>query len=473
MNHDPRLRQLERCNPGAFRLDSRAIEPNDAFVCRQGLEIDSHQFARNAVEAGAGLVIANRELTLPVPCVVTSGFADTLALINRYLDYPGDHLSQVGVTGTNGKTTVAFGLYQLLDEIAPSCYTGTLGSLYQQFLTPGINTTPDALTLLSRFDTLKRLGLTHHVMEVSSHALAQDRVDHIAFDCTVFTNITEDHLDFHGNRDNYIQAKLRLLDRLKPNGRAVVNLDDPSANMVLDRCRHRGPALTYSRQDPRADLYAEGVRSWLTGSEFRLHYRGQSHWCRLPLPFEFNVDNALAMLGAGVSLGHPLPRLLSRLGKLSPVPGRSHCVTLSQKRCVVIDYAHNPSSLITLIGQARRGCEGEIHTLLGVTGDRLEEASNLGRAALTLSDHCYFTADNPLGVPLATLLDAMDPQAHALRVEDRAEAIGIALSRLKPGDTLLLCGKGEERYQYLSADKSCPAPYPGDDQVVASWLTTQ
>ncbi|WP_417347278.1 Mur ligase family protein [Ferrimonas sp.] len=469
MNQDSRLQQLQALQPKAFKLDSRAIEPGDAFVCRQGLSIDSHEFAQGAVDAGATLVIANKPLALKVPCIITAGFADTLALLNAYLEYPGDQLTQIGVTGTNGKTTVAFGLYQLLDGITPSSYTGTLGSLYRQLLTPTINTTPDALTLLERFTTLRRLGLTHHVMEVSSHALAQDRVDHVAFDCAIFTNITEDHLDFHGNRDNYLQAKLRLLDKLKPGGRAVVNLDDSCATMVLDRCRHRGPALTHSRINPKADLYAEVIRCDLQGSEFWLHHQGSRYHATLPLPFEFNIDNALAMLAAGLVLGHPLEHLLDRLTRLSPVPGRSQSMTLGENRQVVVDYAHNRASLATLIAQARDSSRGKIHTLLGVTGDRLADAAEIGEAALALSDHCYFTADNPLGVSLATLLDAMDPQKRSHRIEDRVQAILTALEKMAPGDLLLLCGKGEERHQYLCADKLAAVPYPGDAEVVRLW----
>lgn len=469
MNQDSRLKQLRALQPKAFKLDSRAIEPGDAFVCRQGLAIDSHDFVQSAIDAGATLVIANRPLELNVPCIVTAGFADTLALLNGYLEYPGDQLTQIGVTGTNGKTTVAFGLYQLLDGITPSGYTGTLGSLYRQLLTPTINTTPDALTLLERFSTLKRLGLTHHVMEVSSHALAQDRVDHLLFDCVIFTNITEDHLDFHGNRDNYIQAKLRLLDKLKPAGRAVVNLDDPSATMVLDRCRHRAPALTHSRRNPEATLFADVIRCDLQESEFWLHYQGSRYRCSLPLPFEFNIDNALAMLAAGLALGHPLESLLEKLTGLSPVPGRSQSLTLTGNRQVVVDYAHNRASLTTLIAQARRSSCGRIHTLLGVTGDRLADAGEIGSAALTLSDCCYFTADNPLGVRLSTLLDAMDPQGLSHRIEDRIQAIHTALEKMAPGDLLLLCGKGEERHQYLSADKLAATPYPGDAEVVRRW----
>ncbi|USD39455.1 Mur ligase family protein [Ferrimonas sp. SCSIO 43195] len=457
---------LHRLAPSRFVLDSRAVQSGDAFVCKQGLHQDSHQFAEAAVKAGAGLVIATRPLSLPIPCLVTGSFAASISLINRYLQFPAEQLTQIGVTGTNGKTTVAYGLHQLLNQEDHSSYSGTLGRLAGDHLVPQLNTTADAVTLLNQFHELRQQGYRHHVMEVSSHALAQDRVDAMLFDVAVYTNVSEDHLDFHGHRDAYQQAKLRLIDRLKPGGCAVINLDDDSAAVIADRCRQRADVIGYSCTDPDATLYADIRRSGAQGSEFVLHYQQRQYPCRLWLPFQYNVENALAMIGAALAAGQPLTVVLQRLAQLRQVPGRGQRLDWADGSQAIIDYAHNQPSLNLLLKQARQQCRGAIHTVVGVTGDRLEDAAQIGHTALALSDHCYFTSDNPLGRPLEQILERMDPDHAARHIPCRRSAIGTALAAMHPGDLLMVCGKGDEQYQYLKADRSQPSPYDGDWQVL-------
>ncbi|SDJ22418.1 UDP-N-acetylmuramoylalanyl-D-glutamate--2,6-diaminopimelate ligase [Ferrimonas sediminum] len=460
------LDTLNRLGPARFVLDSRAVRSGDAFVCKQGLNQDSHQFAEAAVDAGACVVIATRPLALSVPCLVTGSFAASISLINHYLQFPAEGLTQIGVTGTNGKTTVAYGLHQLLNQEDHSSYSGTLGRLAGNHLVPQLNTTADAVTLLNQFHELRQQGYRHHVMEVSSHALAQDRVDAMLFDVAVFTNISEDHLDFHGHRDAYQQAKLRLIDRLKPGGTAVINLDDDSAAVIADRCRQRADIIGYSCTDSSATLYADIHHCGAQGSEFVLHYQQNRYPCRLALPFQYNVENALAMIGAALAAGHPLSTVIHQLVQLRTAPGRGQRMVWADGSQAIVDYAHNQPSLSLLLNQARQQCQGAIHTVVGVTGDRIEDAAQIGTTALTLSDHCYFTCDNPLGRPIEQILKRMDPDRAARQIPCRHGAIAAALAAMKPGDLLLLCGKGDEQYQYLSADRAHPAPYDGDWQIL-------
>ncbi|MGI9279229.1 MAG: UDP-N-acetylmuramoyl-L-alanyl-D-glutamate--2,6-diaminopimelate ligase [Endozoicomonas sp.] len=468
-NYSKSLDQLLDLPIGKFETDSRKVSYGDIFVCRQGLTCDSHDFAEDAIHRGAIGLITNREVDVNVPCVATPGFSVSVSLINQYYQYPQDRLFNIGVTGTNGKTTVAYSLQQMLNRHFPTAYTGTLGCQFDGFNGELINTTPDAITLLNLMKRMTSVGITHHVMEVSSHALDQDRVSIINFDMIIITNLGEDHLDYHGNKNEYLQAKLRLIDRLKPDGLAIVNLDDPVAPAVIDRCRGKARVITYGSQQNQSDYLISNIQSSCHGGQFTVQNQGQTASIETPLPFTFNIENSLAALAAFNSIQHNLEGSAQQLSQLKPTPGRCEVTTLANGATIIIDYAHNQDGLENLLHNVRQHTRGRIYTVIGVTGDRLADAQSIGSTSSQLSDVSFFTTDNPLGIKPEIIIQKMIKQAdyQKYRIElDRSLAIEKALSQLEPDDVLLVCGKGREKSQYLSQDKNTPDVYFGDHNVV-------
>ncbi|MGR5066475.1 Mur ligase family protein [Photobacterium sp. DNB22_13_2] len=451
-----------------FKTHSQKVNLGDVFVCRQGLTWDSHLSAEDAIQRGACGIIANRPLELSVPCMVTPSHSTSISLINQYYAYPQDKIKHIGVTGTNGKTTVAYCLNQLLNLRGKSAYTGTLGSSFDNVYYPLDNTTPDAITLLNLFHAMEKSGVSHHVMEVSSHALSQDRVTHIDFDTVIITNIGSDHLDYHKHREDYIQAKLRLIDRLKPGGIAIVNIDDEQALSVMERCRSRCEVISFSCADDQADLYASHIHSTCSGSEFTLVYQGAQYQVVSNLPFRFNIENSLAVIASMLALGMVISEVLALFGDMQPAPGRSEVYPLSNGATAILDYAHNFDSLSNLYRNVREHNTGRVVTLIGVTGERLADAPEIGQLCFNQSDRLVLTTDNPLGVSQDVLFGALmsnlpaELNSRATSVEDRQQAVIVATADLQPGDVLLLCGKGHEKYQYISNNKNNAEPYLGD-----------
>ena len=459
-----------------FQADSRKITPGDIFVCSQGLHHDSHQFVEEAVSRGAIGLIATRPVNTGLPCFVMPGHAMTVSLISQYYDYPQRQMFNIGVTGTNGKTTVAYSLYKILENFKPSAYTGTLGCKLKGYQDDLVNTTPDAITLLNLTRHMVDNGVQHHVMEVSSHALDQDRVSCMDYDIAVFTNLGEDHIDYHGSRDEYLQAKLRLADRLRPGGTAIVNLDDPMAMAIIDRCQPRSGILTFSTCNPKADLCASHIQASCQGSDFYLHYQSKTYTVHTPLPFQFNVENSLAVTASLLAMGYAPEQVISHLHQLPAVPGRAEVITLTNGATAIVDYAHNQDALNSLIRHVRQHTSGRVITVMGVTGDRLEDAEDIGKTCSELSDHCFFTTDSPMGQDPDRLLWAMKNRAVKSKItleRDRETAITRALEKLSHhptgDDVLLVCGKGPETWQYVSADKSKSEPYSGDKAVIMAY----
>ncbi|MGR5145187.1 Mur ligase family protein [Photobacterium alginatilyticum] len=468
-SHTTNLNELRQLGAVRFQSNSQKILPGDVFVCRQGPNWDSHQFVDEAIDKGAVGVIANKPLELDVPCLLTPSFSNSVSLINQFYQYPQDKLVQIGVTGTNGKTTVAYCLNALLNRRFKSAYTGTLGCQYSDEQVELDNTTPDAISLLNLFHAMEQSGVTHNVMEVSSHALSQDRVSIVDFDVVVITNIGSDHLDYHRSRDEYIQAKLRLIDRLKPGGVAIINLDDELALAMIERCRSKARVVTFSMQDPSADMFASDIVSSCHGGQLRLDYAEQQYSVSTSLPFTFNIENSLAVLAMLTAMDIEISTAVEMLATMDHAPGRSEVYPLQNGATVIIDYAHNYDSLRNLLDNVRRHSQGRVYTVIGVTGDRLADASAIGELCSTHSDHAFFTTDNPLGVCQEALFAAMGSKAvsgNSSTHPDRERVIEHAVSCLMPDDVLLLCGKGPEKYQYISSNKNAPQPYIGDFEAL-------
>jgi UDP-N-acetylmuramoyl-L-alanyl-D-glutamate--2,6-diaminopimelate ligase len=458
--------------------DSRRVGPGTLFFCVPGQRSDGHTFGARAVESGAVALVVERLLDLPVTQVRVADARAAMATVAvRFWGDPTATLRVAGVTGTNGKTTTAFLIRHVLE--AQGTRTGLLGTVKR--VVGGVEeeverTTPEAIDLQRTFRRMLAAGDAACAMEVSSHALALERTAGVRFTVAVFTNLTQDHLDFHAGMEEYFVAK-RGLFRQAP-GAAVVNVDDGYGARLARELREGGepPLLTFSPGGAQgADFRALDVRFDLSGSRFRCLAAAGEAEVRMPLPGHFNVENALAAIGACHVLGVPIEAAALALAGAGRVPGRFEPVQEGQPFAVLVDYAHTPDSLENALDAARRLTEGRLIAVFGCGGDRDREKRPLmGEIAARLSDACVVTSDNPrseepkaiIAEILAGVTESGDGQATGgeVRVEpDRRAAIALALGTAKPGDTVVIAGKGHEQGQEFAGGRKIPF----DDREVA------
>ena len=457
--------------------DSRASAKGALFCAlpsASGKHADAAAHVAQAVSRGARAVVADpallKALRLPkgvlaVPCADPSA---ALALLSAaWHGFPARRLALSGVTGTNGKTTTSFLLRGLLDTAGRrSALIGTVGYWVGPHFHPAPNTTPSAPELQALFAEAVRARCKAAVMEVSSHALDQGRVDGLAYRTAVFTNLTRDHLDYHGTLRAYGAAKARLFSLLRKDGTAVVNAQDPWSKRMAAARTSGARLLRYHAAGGPAELRALRVSLEMDGSRFDLAFEGRTLHLRLPLPGRFNVANALAAAGAALGQGLSLADVAAGLEKPCLPPGRFEMVRAGQPFNVVVDYAHTPDALERLIEAAREVTPGRIITVFGCGGDRDKgKRPMMGRLAGRLSDFSVATSDNPRTESPRAILDEVmagvpaGRRARVRRVEDRASAIALALGAAKPGDSVLIAGKGHEDYQVVGAKK-----FPFDDR---------
>ena len=467
--------------------DSRTVEPGTLFFCVPGQRSDGHQFADRAVERGATALVVERPLDVGVPQVrVADARAAMASIAARFWADPTAQLRVAGVTGTNGKTTTAFLIRHVLESHGTR--TGLLGTVKR--IVGGVEeeverTTPEAIDLQRTFRRMLEGGDAACAMEVSSHALALERTAGVRFAVAVFTNLTQDHLDFHADMEEYFLAKRSLFDSsAEPGGSAsgkvsrrvaaaVVNRDDPYGARLATELRDVGdlPLLTFSPSgEAGADFRAVDVSFDARGSRFRCLARGEEVQVRIPLPGHFNVENALAAIGACHALGVPVAAAAAALASAGRVPGRFEPVDEGQPFAVLVDYAHTPDSLENALGAARELTEGRLIAVFGCGGDRDREKRPLmGAIAARLSDACVVTSDNPRSEEpkaiIAEILAGMtDSEPGEIEVEpDRRTAIAHALCAATPGDTVVIAGKGHEQGQELAGGRKIPF----DDREVA------
>ncbi len=444
--------------------DSRRVRPGDLFVALKGQKQDGHDHAEAVVRAGAAAVLAERPLPLPVPVAVVPSTLEALSPVAaRFYGHPSRALNVVGVTGTNGKTTVTYLLESIFREAGfPPGVMGTVEYRWADRKEPAPNTTPlsaDVQRILAR---MRDEGVTHVAMEVSSHALSLRRVEDVSFAAAVFTNLTRDHLDFHKDMESYFEAKARLFDLLAdsppgPTGArrrcAIINRDDAWSEKLLARLRTE--ALTYGL-GPSAQLTASDLSLTADKTEFLLRTPQGSFPCRIGLVGRHNVYNALAAGGAALALGVPQETVRRGLEGLKGVPGRLEKVEGARPLpfSVFVDYAHTDDALKNVLGALRPLTQGRLITVFGCGGDRDRTKRPLmGEVAVKLSDRVIVTSDNPRSEDPARI--ALDIEvgirragaSHYEIVADRAEAIARALKSARPGDVVLLAGKGHETYQ--------------------------
>jgi UDP-N-acetylmuramoyl-L-alanyl-D-glutamate--2,6-diaminopimelate ligase len=442
--------------PAALSADSRSIVPGAVYVAVRGSQADGHRFVADAIRRGASAVIVETPGVPGVPeIVVRDGRRAALALGAAWYGHPSTKLSLIGVTGTNGKTTTTGLIRHLLNATGTSGSIGTLGAFDGRgdavLSTAGTLTTPGPIDLQATLAELVERSVDRVTIEASSHSLDQGRLDGLRFAAGVFTNLTRDHLDYHGTMESYLAAKLKLGGMLTERGVEVVNLDD-TAWAVLPASSRR---VTFGLH-PAADVRATGVVLDAAGSRFRLEGCFGTADVSLPLLGDFNVANALAAAACALGLGMPLTQVAARLSTSPQVPGRMEL--LSETPCVVLrDYAHTPDALQRALATLRPLTRGRLVVVFGCGGDRDKgKRPIMGRIAAEGSDVALVTSDNPRTEDPVAIIDdieqGMGGVAH-LRIVDRLEAIHTALGQARPGDTILLAGKGHETYQILGTER--------------------
>jgi len=449
--------------------DSRAVQPGSVFVAVRGLAVDGNQFAEAALRKGAAVVVSEAAAPPGVPWVRVPDAREALALLSAAaLGDPARALQLVGVTGTNGKTTTAY----LIDAAlrAHGRRVGLLGTVQYRIgdrVAEAVRTTPESSDLQALFKEMVEAGCSHAVLEVSSHSLELKRVHGSAFRVAVFTNLTRDHLDFHGDMNRYFAAKRILFDSLLlPDGHAILNADDDRSAGIATTTR--GRVWTYGIDRP-ADIRARDVSLSLDGTRFHVDSPAGSYEMKTPLLGRFNISNLLAAFGASLALGIPPETAIAGLVSLPGVPGRLERVAAGQDFTVIVDYAHTDDALKNLLETVRELRPRRIITVFGCGGDRDRTKRPLmGAVASRLSDVVVVTSDNPRSEPPESILEEIQRGMNGTRgaerhvIVDRREAIGRALEMARPGDAVVIAGKGHEGYQVLR-DRTVPF----DDRQVA------
>ena len=456
----------------SISYDTRTLEPGALFVAMAGDKTDGHRYIPQALERGAAAVLCQTPPDGPGPWLVTEDSRLALALLSaNWFGHPGDGMTLVAVTGTNGKTTTTSLIKEMLEGVLKTRVglIGTNRNMVGQTELPAHRTTPESYELQELLRRMADEGCTHVVMEASSHALVQHRTAGLTFDVGVFTNLTQDHLDYHRTMEEYRSAKGRLFAQCR---RAVLNLDDEAGRWYLERLPC--PCFTYSENRAQADLTARNIRLFPSHVEFEAVTLGHISRVHLPIPGGFSIYNALAALSAGLCLELDLAGMAAVLRSVHGVKGRVEVVPVPRAYTVIIDYAHSPNALENILMTARDFTAGRLICLFGCGGDR-DRAKRpiMGSVVQELADLAVVTSDNPRSEDpeaiIADILTGMEPDPERIHVEpDRAKAIGWALAQGQPGDVIVLAGKGHETYQEIQG-----VQYHMDErEIVKKWFET-
>jgi len=438
-------------------LDSRKAGPGDLFTAIRGFESDGHAYIPMAVSRGAACVLCEEAPSIPTPYVLVEDSRRALAEVSAaFYGEPAARMQIIGVTGTNGKTTTTTLIKSILEQTigAKVGLIGTNRNMIGQEVVPTERTTPESLELQALFARMADAGCTHVVMEVSSHALCLDRVWGVPFAVGVFTNLTQDHLDFHKTMDAYAAAKAQLF---RQSAKAVINLDDPYAEVMLQAAEC--PVYTFSADKNEADLSARNIVLRAEGVSFCALTIGKLEKIRLGIPGAFSVYNALAALAAVLNLGVPLEDAAAALSNCRGVMGRAEVVPTGRDFTVLIDYAHTPDALENILRTVRGFAAGRVVLLFGCGGDRdRTKRPIMGKIAAELADYVYVTSDNPRteqpdAIIQEILVGMEDTKTPYTVIENRREAIFRAVADAQPGDVIILAGKGHETYQEICREK--------------------
>lgn len=496
-------------------LDSRKIEPGNLFLaCAGSRSAASNKPAEHGIAyAGQAITHGARYIAweptdqlddipaghMPgnidaIPYIRVENLHQKLGLIAaRFYHHPSKNLTMIGVTGTNGKTSTTHFIVQLLNLLnndrlstsaATSALIGTLGNGIYPVLHQSTHTTPDAVSLQRLLAEFYDQGVDTVVMEVSSHALSQHRVSNVQFDIAVFTNLSRDHLDYHGDMQNYAREKLKLFQFPVP-GKIILNADDKFSDVISQSLQtseqmngSKPVIIRVSSQDPRAELYAAQCKATPEGLQFELYYQQQKYLARVNLVGQFNVDNVLAAMGVVTAMGYDIKDVIPALEQLVTVPGRMEILSnenLSSDQTrplVVIDYAHTPDALQKALISLRAHCRGRLICVFGCGGDRDKgKRPQMAKAAARFADFTIVTTDNPRTEKIELIIDEIisgfEENNNFTAIADRAAAIAKAINNSEAGDVILIAGKGHETYQEINGSRQ---PF-SDTDVVQSIFT--
>lgn len=449
----------------AVVYDSREVASGTLFICLPGSKVDGHQFIRQAYEAGAVAVLVEKPVEAPEGLTVIrvdSTRQAMQAIVPFFFDYPARKLRMIGVTGTNGKTTTTYLIRSILKQAGFRVgIIGTIQTLIEDEALPVRNTTPDVVELQTVLAQMVNADMDYVIMEVSSHALALNRVAGCEFDVGVFTNITRDHLDFHITFENYIDAKAELFRRLsetdgeKKNKAAVINIDDAAGAVMLKNTSCR--AITYAVRQP-ADIEAREIDVQAAGACFNVACNLGEFALKLKITGVFNVYNVLGAIGAALAEGIDIQLIKQSLESFTHVPGRFELVDEGQDFSVIVDYAHTPDGLENILRTAKQFAKRRIITVFGCGGDRdRTKRPMMGKIAAKLSDVVIATSDNPrsedpefiLSEIEAGIKQELSDKKKYEKIVDRRQAITRAITLAENGDIVIIAGKGHETYQIL------------------------
>ena len=466
-------------NISGISIDSNKIEKGYLFVALKGERTDGHKYIEPAISNGASAVIVERALETSTEGITVLQVPDTrvsLAEVSaNFYSHPTKELALVGITGTNGKTTITYLLESIWNvEKLNSAVLGTIDYRYGGAVRESNMTTPESLDLMRMFREMRDSGVECAAMEVSSHALDKKRVLGCQFDAAVFTNLTQDHLDYHGTIENYLNTKKLLFTQMleqseKERKFSIINIDDPYGEEI--RKEASGEVITYSARDSGADVYAESPEITEQGIRARVNTPSGTLEIDSKLYGAHNLSNLLAAAATAVSLGSSLGSVEQGLSRAEIIPGRLESVRNALGITVLVDYAHTPDALENVLRAVRPLTSGNLILVFGCGGDRdTTKRPKMGLIGRELSDILFVTSDNPRTESPEKIIDDIEAGVMGTgagdkpyyRVSDRKEAIGRAIEMARENDTVLIAGKGHEDYQILGTKK-----YPFDDRIVA------
>lgn len=451
--------------------DNRKVQKGSLFICIKGYTVDGHDFAESAVKSGAVAVLAERELSLSVPVITVNDTTRAMAILaDAFYQHPTKKLHLIGITGTNGKTTTSHLIEKIFSDV--NRCTGLIGTMYtkigdQKFETK--NTTPESLVLQKGFKQMLEKGVDTAIMEVSSHALHMGRVHGCDYDIAVFTNLTQDHLDYHKTMEDYRQAKSLLFSQLgntfdatKPKF-AILNADDPASELY----RKSTAAIVYTYGiDHNADFQARNIHMTSAGTSFEIGLKEKVYSINIELIGKFSVYNVLASIATAFVSGIPMEKIIESIESVKGVDGRFELVNAGQNFTVIVDYAHTPDSLENVLKTIQSFADKKIFVIVGCGGDRDKTKRPLmAEIACRYATNPIFTSDNPRSEdPLAILKDMEEGVLgkRYITIPDRKEAIVTAINQASRGDVILIAGKGHETYQIIGSNV-----YDFDDRLVA------